>query len=321
MRGRATALLLVLLTSVPVRAIIVRTRLARPARGYQVRLTPFTVPPRTEREVCQAIELPDRRAFDSTTITFASPGTQEYFSHHFALFVDDADDLTSLPQGPTESPGCVGFGQNFGAIIGGIQSPRGSIHLPAGVGWTFQPNQVVLLDLHYVNASTSPVTVSGAVNLPRARRGTVVHHARGFQVGTTRIDVPPGEDGSATGTWIAPFPMNVVFLSTHSHRHTRSVDVDLIRAGADAGQLLQTVDWEHPTQQTLNTPLHLAAGDGFRWTCDYHNDTAKTLTFGITSEDEMCFTIGSFYLDDDAETLPAVPGCFGGDVALTCPGF
>jgi hypothetical protein len=163
--------------------------------------------------------------------------------------------------------------------------------------------------------------VSGALNLVRARRGAVVHHARGFQLGTAHIRVPPGEDGSAAGSWIAPFPMNVVLLSTHSHRHTRSVDVHLIRAGVDTGRILQTLDWQHPAQQRLATPLRLAAGDGFRWTCTYHNDTAAPLSFGITSEDEMCFTIGSFYLDDDRAGLPAVPGCFGGDVALTCPGF
>ena len=33
----------------------------------------------------------------------------------------------------------------------------------------------------------------------------------------------------------------------------------------------------------------------------------------------MCFTIGSFYFDDDAASLPSVPGCSGGDIALTCP--
>ena len=35
----------------------------------------------------------------------------------------------------------------------------------------------------------------------------------------------------------------------------------------------------------------------------------------------MCFAIGAFYLDDDAMALPPVPGCLGGDVALTCPGL
>ena len=114
--------------------------------------------------------------------------------------------------------------------------------------------------------------------------------------------------------------MNVVFLSTHSHKHTTSVDVDLLRAGGDTGQVLETEDYQHPTMERFTTPMRLVPGDGFRWTCHYYNDTTAPLMFGITSEDEMCFTIGSFYLDDDAAPLPSLPGCFGGDVALTCPG-
>jgi hypothetical protein len=157
------------------------------------------------------------------------------------------------------------------------------------------------------------------VNLMLAPKGSVVHHARGFQFGTFRIDVPAGRDGSAEAQWVAPFPMNVVLLSTHSHKHTTSVDVDVLRAGGDAGQVLQTLDYEHPALNTYLAPLRLVPGDGFRWTCNYRNDTSAVLRFGITSNDEMCFAIGAFYFDDDAATLPQLPRCSGGDVALTCP--
>ena len=314
-------MLVTLLAPAMAAATTIHTRLPRPPRDLQVRLEPFTVPADGEREVCQAIELRNARPLDVSAIQFASPSGAEYVSHHFALFVDDNDDLASLPKGPADSPGCADFGRNFGAIIGGIQAPRGEVRMPPGVGFTFQPHQILLLDLHYINGSPRPLAVDGAVNLVRARRGSIVHHARGFQVGTADIDVPPGSDGSAESTWIAPFPMNVVYLSTHSHKHTTAVDVDLIRAGNDAGEQLRTTDYQHPATETFATPLRLEPGDGFHWTCHYHNDTEATLRFGITSQDEMCFTIGSFYLDDDGAPLPHVPGCLGGDVALTCPGL
>jgi Copper type II ascorbate-dependent monooxygenase, C-terminal domain len=92
-----------------------------------------------------------------------------------------------------------------------------------------------------------------------------------------------------------------------------------LRAGADAGPLLKTVDYRHPKLRAFATPLRLEAGDGLRWTCSYHNASDTMVTFGITSNDEMCFAIGAFYLDDDAAPLPPVPGCYGGDVGLTCP--
>jgi hypothetical protein len=43
-----------------------------------------------------------------------------------------------------------------------------------------------------------------------------------------------------------------------------------------------------------------------------HNAGTVPLTFGITSNDEMCFTIGAFYLDDDTAPMPPVPDCYAG---------
>jgi hypothetical protein len=298
---------------------LIRAKLHRPHRGMQIRLTPITVPAREEREVCQAIELPNRGPFDVAVLQFATPGGRIYLSHHFALFVDDVDTMAELPHGPVDSPGCAGLGQAFGAILAGVQAPHAVIRFPAGVGFTFKPHQVVLLNLHYVNGSQKPVRVDGAVNLLEARPGSVVHHARAFQLGTARILVPPGGDGSAEASWTAPFPMNVVLLSTHSHKHTTSVDVDMVRPGDPVTPLLQTVDYRHPELEEFPTPLRLEPGDGFQWTCNYHDAGTAPLTFGITSNDEMCFTIGAFYLDDDAAPMPVVPGCYGGDIALTCP--
>lgn len=315
--GVVLAVLLLVPAAAP--ATSIRAKLHRPRRGVQVRLAPVIVPAAQEREVCQAIELPNRDPIDVAVLEFATPGGRTYLSHHFALFVDDVDTMAALPHGPVDSPGCAGVGGAFGAILAGVQAPRARVRFPTGVGFTFKPHQVVLLNLHYVNGSPKPLRVDGAVNLVAARPGSIVHHARAFQFGTARILVPPDDDGSAEARWTAPFPMNVVLLSTHSHKHTTSVDVDVVRSGEQGDQILETVDYRHPELKGFATPLRLESGDGFQWTCNYHNAGTVPLTFGITSNDEMCFTIGAFYLDDDTAPMPVVPGCYGGDIALTCP--
>jgi len=134
----------------------VRTRLGRPARAIQVRVSPFTIPANQEREVCQAVVLPNRVPLDVDELQFATPVGHGYITHHFALFVDDNDDLASLPKRTVDAPGCVGVGQNFGAILGGVQAPRAAISFPPGVGFTFQPHQIVLLNLHYINGTAEP---------------------------------------------------------------------------------------------------------------------------------------------------------------------
>src|SRR5438093_1481120 len=135
---------------------------------------------------------------------------------------------------------------------------------------------------HGLQIRLSPITVA-----PRAaREGTVRHHTRSFQLGTLAIDVPPGQAGSASASWLAPFPMNVVWVSTHSHKHTQSVDVDLVRQGVVGPRELETLSYSEPTVKLYDTPLRLEAGDGFHWTCNYRNDTPTRLTFGVTSNDE-----------------------------------
>ena len=82
----------------------------------------------------------------------------------------------------------------------------------------------------------------------------------------------------------------------------------------------RTASYSEPTVNRYATPVRLEAGDAFHWTCNYRNDTGRPLRFGVTSNDEMCFTVGFFYPDDDAAApLPPVRGCFGNGDGLVCP--
>jgi hypothetical protein len=298
-----------------------RARLHKPRRGLQIRLAPVVIPSGSEREVCQVVTLRNRRPVMVDRMTMTMPSAGSVASHHFAVFLVQDPDDPNLPTEPVDSAGCSGVG---GAIVSPIlafvQRPRQSLRFPPGVAVTLEPGQKLMLNSHYVNGATEDATVDVAMNLVRARRTRIAHELRSFQLGTTRIDVGPGADGAAVGEWIAPFPMNVVWLSTHSHKHTTHVDVELIRAGAPAGLELRTDRWAEPSvKQYRAAPLRLEPGDGLRWTCHYHNDRGERLRFGVTAEDEMCFAVGFFYPDGNDPTLPSVPGCFGNGRGLVCP--
>jgi hypothetical protein len=302
--------------------ISARARLRPPSHGFQVRLSPIEVPAGQELEVCQLVELPNGKAMDVNRLTIAMPSGLTYASHHFAVFYFEGDDPEKYRGDPFERVGCSGVGgQTVSPILAFVQRPKQRIRFPRRVGLRLGPHQVLLLNSHWVNGGTEAVTVDVAANLYAARRGSVRHHARSFQLGSFRIDVPAGQPGSATARWVTPFPMNVVWLSTHSHKHTTSVVVDVLRGGAVAvPEELTTLAYAEPTVNRYPRPLRLEAGDGFHWTCNYLNSTDRRLTFGVTAEDEMCFTVGFFYLDDDAAPLPPVPGCFGRSDGLVCPG-
>ncbi len=318
---RASGLVLVLLALPALgSAATLRTHLRRPRHGVQVRLTPITIQPHSEREVCQLVTLRNRKAMDASEITIAMPSGATYTTHHFAVFLYQGDNPADIPAGPFDRVGCAGVGdQVVSPILAFVQRPKQTIRFPPGVAVGLAPHQKLLLNAHYLNGSDEPVTIDVATNFRAARKRTVQHHARSFQLGTFDIAVPPGQTGSASASWVTTFPLNVVWLSTHSHKHTQSVDVEVTRQGVVGPLELETRLYSEPTVNSYPTPLRVEPGDGFHWTCNYLNDTTRELTFGVTSNDEMCFTVGFFYPDDDTAPLPAVPGCFGNGGGLVCP--
>jgi len=298
------------------------TKLKKPARGFQMRTSRFSVAT-GEREICQAVRLPITKPVDVDRITVRMPTGSTLSSHHFAMFLAEAT-APNLPlDGPKDNVGCAGVGGALvSPILAFVQRIGGDvIKFPKGVGVTLSPHQVLLFNSHWVNVSDAPVEVDVAVNFRKARRGSVKQHTKSFQLGTLNIDVPPGERGSVTSEWVVPFPMSLVWASSHSHKHTESVDVDAIVGGA-VQSLVRTTSYAEPDFSYFTPPdLRLVPGDVIRWTCRYRNGTEKPVTFGVTAEDEMCFAVGFFVTDDDGPIPPLPPSslCFGADLGLVCP--
>src|SRR3989442_1607238 len=161
---------------------LIRT-LRRPRHGLQVRLSPITVAPGSEREVCQLVTLPNRRAMDANEITMAMPSGATYTSHHFAIFLYQGDNPEGIPSGPFDRVGCAGVGdQVVSPILAFVQRPRQTIRFPSGVAVALGPHQRLLLNSHYLNGGTEPVTIDVPVDFPAPRQGTVRHHTPSFQL-------------------------------------------------------------------------------------------------------------------------------------------
>jgi hypothetical protein len=318
------AALLALLLGVPAFAApgLVTTRLRKPGRGFQLRTSHFQVPV-GEREICQAIPLPLDRPIDIDRMVVKMPTGSTIASHHFAMFLADAS-ATNLPlDGPIDQIGCAGVGgQIVSPILAFVQRLGGdTIRFPKGVGVTIGPEHVLLLNSHWVNVGDGPVMLDVAVNFRKARRGSIRHHAKSFQLGTLDIAIPAGGTAAASADWRAPFPMNVVWASSHSHKYTEGVDVDAV-VGGTTRPLVRTTAWSEPDFEYFPPPsLRLETGDTIRWTCRYRNPTDHVVRFGVTADDEMCFAVGFFVTDDDGPIPPIPPAlaCFGGSLGLVCP--
>ena len=297
-----------------------RLHLAKPQRGFQMRMTPFVIQPGADREGCQYEVTPNHTPMDVQGFDLkVTPGT-----HHFVLweYLGKDHDPADFWSGIAYSPGCVGLGPRdsfvsnanlFGMLLGAVH-----VRFPPGVAVRLEPNAVVYGDLHLHNYTSAPLTGQAVYNLIPARKGTVRHHAQAFTVGSASIAIPPLSSASLTRDWHTPSDLNIVQLSTHQHHRGVGVFVDQIDAdGNDMGQLIASTDWEHPDVRWFTEALRIPAGGGIRFTCKWDNPDDHAVHFGVTTEDEMCFATGYFYPDD--ESVPVTgPGCVPQGAGLEC---
>jgi hypothetical protein len=299
-----------------------RVSLRKPGRGIQMRMKKFVVPPGGEREVCEFRVMPNRKPFDVQAFELnMTPG-----SHHFVLweYLGVNHDPSAFPKELVDSPGCIGVGPRdsfvANANLFGMQTARGRVRFPSDVAVRLQPRAYVLLNFHIRNPSlTEPLTAEAVFNLRPARKGTVRHRAQTLTVGNSAdIRIPPLGTQTITSDWHAPADMNVVQLSTHQHKRGTHVDIRLIDdAGNDLGPLFEAGDWEHPGERWFDPAFRLAKGQGIRFTCGWTNPDDRMVTFGVTTNDEMCFATGYFYPDDE-NTSVIGPGCIPQAEGLLC---
>jgi hypothetical protein len=83
--------------------------------------------------------------------------------------------------------------------------------------------------------------------------------------------------------------IDLLVLSTHTHAlgvETKVYHWD----GVQTGELLYTNnDWQTPLLMDLTqAPIHVPAGQGFEFHCNYQNPGAEAVHWGFKSTDEMC---------------------------------
>jgi len=319
---RACLGLVGLLASVP--AAEARVSLPRPARGFQMRMHKFKIDPGREREVCEFRTTPNRKPMDVQGFRLnMSAG-----SHHFVLweYLGTDRNRSDFPTQLVDAPGCVGVGPRgsfaVNANLFGMQTARAHLRFPPGIAVRLEAHAPVFLNAHLRNFSpTKPLTAQVVFNVTPAPKGTVQHHAQALIVGNMRdIYIPPRSSASLTSEWHAPVDLNVVQISTHQHKrgtHTSVHRVDA--AGNDMGELFEAETWDHPGERWFNPAFRLQQGEGFRFTCEWQNPDDRLVTFGVTTDDEMCFVTGYFYPDDEAVPVRG-RGCLPQGAGLLCFG-
>jgi len=216
-------------------------------------------------------------------------------SHHFIVYRKSAG--TPQPV-PTDCAPFVGtLDPNNGAPLMITQRADETLTLPDGVVFTLQPEQLVRLELHYINTTDQPVEINVTSEFRAVLDAT--DEADFLFAGSPDIDLPAQNPpvSQTVGPVYLPFPHSIkgakVFAITgHTHELGTGVTVATATSSSDPGTPIYdpaSFNWDEPETTYLRPSLDIPQDGGFRFSCTYLNDSGHRVQFGESAGDEMCF--------------------------------
>ncbi len=215
-------------------------------------------------------------------------------SHHFIVYrkatgVENTTPTDCVPFVGTLNPA-------NGAPLMVTQKAEETLTLPEDVVFTLQQDQLVRLEMHYVNTSDAAVQIMATAEFRTQLDATL--EADFLFAGTPDIDLSSGTQTQTVGPVYLPFVpslvgANIFAITGHTHKMGTDVRVATAASATDPGQSIYApaaFSWDEPETTRLSPPLQIQDGaGGFRFSCDYKNTTGRRLSFGENADDEMCF--------------------------------
>jgi len=277
----------------------------RPDQGLQLRMVQ-TIAPGNESYGCQLFQMPDEDIFvHEQTVQFSRGG------HHVLLYKTPYDsmpdrDENGLLVDPTEVHDCsegVTSRWLVDSVLGGSEifdHPGMFRELPENVAFRLPKKTIVVMSVHYLNASAHSTVVDARMNLSTLPRQKVEIEAGLLYLDNKFLHLPPLVKSMAEMR--CPIPSNVSIVNLQSHMHARGVEFSAAvyndnRASREI--LYATQKWLEPPVKTYDPYLHLSAGDWLETRCSYENHEGRVIEYGPRSSDEMCQLIGPYFPRDE----------------------
>jgi hypothetical protein len=292
-----------------------------PDDSYQVTWGPLEIPPGQEDVRCVT-----RRLGNGIPVNINQIHNElGDVSHHLIVYKAPLDDPEVLEPQPCDSIENL-INEDNGLPLMITQKADELLELPQGVAFAMEANQMIRLELHYINASDTPKTVEVRSTFTPIPDAEFENAADLLFVGNPDIDIPP-MSSHTLGPVFSPMPYELagsqIFgVTGHEHQWGTNVKVEL---GAGEEGPFQTIydlpdfNWDEPETLYFQSPHTLEEGGGFRFQCDWTNQSNSWVSFGEGANDEMCFFWAYYYPSKGPRT------CFhteqsGGVLDICCPG-
>jgi len=288
-----------------------------PDGSLSIRIGPIDVPAGTEKTQCVTLRLGNAGPIHVGTVHNDLIGV----SHHMIVYkvndtIEQATPIDCKPFTDALDPA-------KGSPLMITQKSSETLELPKGVAFNLDDDQMIRLEMHYVNPTGEAATVEGISTFVPMPDAEFENEAGFLFAGSVDIALPPMQK-STVAAFVAMPPdlagKNYFGFTGHEHKFGTNVTVQM---GMKDGPLTPVYDidnfsWSEPPTVYHDPAIVLPQGGGFELQCDWDNTGSTTVKFGESADDEMCFFWGYYY----PNAGPRV--CFHtdklGGVDSCCPG-
>jgi hypothetical protein len=268
-------------------------------QGFQLNVPKFEVAAGDEVQSCYFFAVPGPAGQDVWVDHFklaANVGT-----HHMNIFrVKTVVELGGQPGDVVVSKNGVGpcfKSPNWAdwPLVANTQDGGQTIDwtLPAGVGQKFTGGELLMLQIHFVNATTqtTPEGGRGAANFYTMASAPAMEMGTIFAT-NQNIRVCPGDNNKSFETHCKTPMANATIIAANGHFHSRGVEftmnvVDSMGTDMLPQPFYTSTTWNEPPMiRDLN--ITIPQGGGISWTCDFSADASSC----GNPMDSCCYTFG-----------------------------
>jgi hypothetical protein len=202
-------------------------------------------------------------------------------THHTVLTV-------GAPSGPDGTSECSTV-LNHDSMLYGSGVGAEPFSFSKGVAVKIPKGSQLLLNLHVFNAFDQPLGGLSAIEIEEAEVENVQNIAEAVLMGPTTLHIPPGPVEQSGRCTLAE---DASLVAVGPHMHQLGDHLTAVAHSSLLGDItIHDEDYDFDSQQVypLATPVPMRAGDWVEVRCHYTNKTPKTVGWGESSLDEMCF--------------------------------
>jgi len=261
--------------------------------GFQLKVPEFSVAAGTEMQSCYFFNIPGNAGDDVWVDHYEMAQTTG--SHHMNIFrVNTLKNLMPTSDGSPVVNGECFVSSNWSdwpLVVNSQQDATTDWRLPAGVGAKFKAGDLIMLQTHYVNATTQKTPAKAKVlvnfNFPK----TVPQNEMSTLFATNQnIRVCPGESDKSFTKTCTFKASGVHVIAANGHFHSRGTKFQIMpvdEQGALRDVFYTSTVWDDPPM-TRDIDIPLPDNGGVAWTCTFD---APAGSCG-NPMDSCCYTFG-----------------------------